>query len=225
MSGKPNGRGASPQLGELVQLGANFAVALVALLKGLGPWQLLLVYWLECLWIGLFNAARILFASAFSRPWDTDNVGVSRGAGLLLSLLLLGFFGAKYLAFLGGIGVVLLVIPTESGWADVHELIGDQAPMVALCSGILVLGHSADFILEFLLGGGFRRARPLALLFRPYLRCLGFLVSLAVAATVVWLLPQLANTTAFALVVIAVKAGMDLVGGALDSRRTRAAVA
>lgn len=203
----------------VVQLAANLGVLAIALVNGLGPWQLLIVYWWEGVWIGLFNALRILTASLIGRPWDTENTGVSRGAGLLLSLLLVGFFGAKYLGFLGAVGIALLLIPTESGWADLHELVGEGGRAIALSSGVLVLGHAASFVLEFLVGGEFRRVRPLALLFRPYLRCAGLVVSVIVAGLAAWRMPALANASAFALVVIAVKAGIDLLAAAVAWRR------
>ena len=58
--------------------------------------QLVVVYWFETLWIGLFAGLRLLTASLFGDPYENRWVDVSPGASFFMSLFAIAKSGGTF---------------------------------------------------------------------------------------------------------------------------------
>jgi hypothetical protein len=71
--------------------------------------QLVLVYWCECAWIGIFSAIKLVTASVIGDPYRTRVAEVSGGAGVFMSLVVIGFSSTAFFSLLGMILVGILM--------------------------------------------------------------------------------------------------------------------
>lgn len=53
--------------------------------------QLVLVYWCECVWVGIFSAIKLTVASVVGDPYENRWADVSPGAALFTSLFVIIF--------------------------------------------------------------------------------------------------------------------------------------
>ena len=172
--------------------------------------QLVLVYWCECLWIGIFSAIKLIAASIFGSPYRSNWATVSRGGAVLLSLIVIGMTST---AFFSTLGLLLMAILTANEWLPLG-VPGDRAinhvSLILGASFLLAAGHGLSFVANFLVLGEVRRARVGALVALPFKRCLALLAAIVVAFAAVAALPPLATTTGFAAALILAKLVMDL---------------
>jgi hypothetical protein len=173
-------------------------------------YQVVVMFMTECVWIGAFSALRLIVASLFSRPYDTKNVGVSPGISLLISGFLIWTLGARFFALIGAILVSLVFVGWKFGDLSGVGMFVEIAGAAILASFPLLIGHTAWFFWDFLIQGEYRTARPGELLERPFVGCRGLLAAIAVALGATVLLPGLATTSAFAILVILGKAALDV---------------
>ncbi len=189
---------------------ANIAFLITFLVYDFSLFQLLLVYWSECFALGIFNALKLFIATLFGRPYDTRNLGVSWGAAMLLSLLAIAFFVGKYLTFMIMLGGGIVLVAQEVTRVDFFDLVRQAGDALALSALILTTGHGLSFLVNFLILGEYRNARPGQLIFWPYRRALALLGAIAVGVVAVILRPELANTTGFMLILALCKLLADM---------------
>jgi hypothetical protein len=199
-----------PGIGALSLLAANAALLVFYFVYGLSLFQLVLVFWAECLWIGLFSALRLITASLLGEPYENRRVGMSRGAAVLTSVVIIGLAGGAFFSLLG---LMLLAILAAIEMLPQSTASDDGLELIRIGLGVSVLfliSHSISFFINFLALGEFRIARVGGLVALPFWRCLALLAALLISFVAVLFIPQLASTAGFGAGVIVVKLAFDL---------------
>jgi len=172
--------------------------------------QLVLVYWCECLWIGVFSAIKLIFASLFGSPYENRHIAVSKGSAVFMSVVVIWMTSAAFFSLLG---LLLMGILAANEWLPLgtpDDEIMNHIGVVIGVSLLFVAGHGLSLIGNFLLLGEFRRAKVGDLVLLPFRRCLALLAAIVIAFGAVAAVPALATTSGFAAVLIVVKLAMDL---------------
>ena len=191
-------------------LAANAGMLFLYFALDLTLFLVVVVYWFEALWVGLFSGLKLLTASVFGNPFENRWVDVSRGSGFLLSLFAIAKSGGAFL-FLIIITFAALVVAQEAlTGVDGSDFAGDQLPLLLKCSLLFAAGHGLSFIVNFLFLGEFRRARFTTLLWLPFKRALALFVTIGAALTALQQWPGILTYTTFAALLIAVKLAWDL---------------
>jgi len=197
-------------------LAANLGSLILYLALDLSLYQLLVVYWWETVWIGAFNALKLLVASIIGQPYDYLSwLHVTRGSSALISIVALLFFGGKYLVFVLLLALVVFMLPEAMGDGDALTALEQGGEAVALTTALFLCSHTVSFVLNFIVRQEYRSARAIGLIFWPYVRCSALLGAMAIAFLVLALFPQFASTTMCAMLIIIIKLTADL---ALHSR-------
>ena len=173
-------------------------------------YQLVLIYWLECFFIGVFSAVKLLLASVIGDPYRNTIAGVSRGVNVVLSVMAIMLLGSTFLMLVAGMGVAIFTIPTALADVDVPELFMQSAAAIILGGILLAIGHCLSFIVNFLVMGEYRDARAGQLIGWPFFRCFSLLGAIIVAFGVAALVPQLASARGFAAALIVLKLVTDV---------------
>lgn len=189
---------------------ANVGLLILYFAYELSPFQLVFVFWCECLWVGLYSALKLITASVIGSPYDNSWTSVSRGAAAFLSIIVIALTGGAFFSLLGMTLMMFFAavetLPQSSGADD-----GLEVFTVGLGVSVLFLAsHSISFVINFLVLGEFRRARVLDLAVLPFKRCLALLVAMIASFAAIALVPKLASTAGFAAVVIVLKLAWDL---------------
>ncbi len=197
-------------VGALGLIVANIAVVWLVFAFDVTPFQLVFVFWCECLWIGLFNALKLLAAGMFGNPFANRFADVSSGAAVFSALLIIAVASMPFFAMLGA---VLLAILFANDWLALSA--AADAPLAQIgvvigASGALAAGHALSFVVNFLLLGEFRAATVRMLVMQPFRRCGALLLAVAVSLTAAALTPALATTAVFGALVLVVKVVLDL---------------
>lgn len=207
-------------LGESPALGASGVAAATLLLANAGMlfiyiafdltlFQVILVYWWEALWIGLFSGLKLLTASLFGSPYDNKWIDVSRPSALFISLFAIVKSGGLFLLLLAVTGVALVVAHEKLTGIPGNEFVSDQLMLILKCSLLFFAGHAISFVTNFLLRGEFRHARIGTLMWLPFRRCIALFVSVVAALTAIQTYPGILSYTSFALLLIGIKLGWD----------------
>lgn len=189
---------------------ANAGLLVVYFLYDATLFQLVLVYWCECLWIGVFSGVKLLVASLFGLPYESRWVESSRGGAVIMSIIVIGFTGSAFFSLLG---LLLMMILAANEWLPLGVPDDRAINHVGLVFGVSLLflaGHGMSLVINFLLLGEFRRARVAALVALPFKRCLALLAAILFAVAVVATVPGFATTTGFAAALIVAKLVLDL---------------
>lgn len=197
-------------LGALSLVIANSAVLMVWFATDVTTFQLLLVYWCECVWIGIASGLKLLAASVFGAPFATKNVEVSAGAALFLSLLSIGLCGGVFFSLSGMILVALLFANDALALSQPGDEPLQNLRLIVIASCLLAAAHLVSFVVNFLVRGEFRAARAGDLLALPFRRSLALFVFIALGIGLMAALPEFASTGTFAVSVIALKLLWDL---------------
>ncbi len=192
-------------LGALSLAAANLGLLLVYVSFDLTLEQLVLVFWWESFWIGLFCALKLLVASLAGNPFENRWVQVSPAAALLVSIAAIGFITGEFLALFLLTGAALWFALTALSVVDPGELLRDELPLILGTSLLFLAGHGLSFVVNFLAAGEFRSARAATLLVLPFRRCLALLAAIGAAFAAAWLLPGIARTTGFIAVLVLLK--------------------
>jgi len=192
-----------------VMIAGNAGLAWLYFAQDLTLYQLVIIYWLECLWIGLFSALQLITACVIGNPWENRYVTVSVGGGLFLALLAILYLGGAFLAFAGGLGLAVFLIPAELAGTDPFDLLQEGIGAIVVGAVMLSIGHALAFLVNFLMLGDYRKATAGDLLSWPFRRCAVLLVAILVALGAGVLLPRLAEKTAFAIILILLKLAAD----------------
>lgn len=189
---------------------ANAGLLVFYFVYELSLFQLVLVFWCECLWVGLFSALKLVTASLFGEPYENRWIGMSRGAALFTSILVIGFSSGIFFSLLalGLVGIIGVTEILPQSTAVDHGL---ELVRVGLGLSILFLmSHTISFVVNFLAFGEFKAARVTELVVLPFMRCLSLLVAMLLGCAVAVFVPRLASTTGFGAVVILMKLVFDL---------------
>ncbi|MGB5344619.1 MAG: DUF6498-containing protein [Woeseia sp.] len=196
-------------IGALSLLLANAAVMLCYFIYDMTLFQLVMVYWCECLWIGVASALKLVIASVIGDPYENRWVSFSPGARVFLSCAVI-FFASSGFFFLLGMTLMLILIANDSlALSSPQDDALNHIGLVLGVSFILLVGHALSFVVNFLFHREYRAAKVGTLLALPYKRSLALLTVIAVSVGVVMFVPGLASTTAFAVVVILFKVLWD----------------
>lgn len=171
--------------------------------------ELVVVYWLELFWIGLFSGLKLLTASIFGSPYENRWVDVSRGAAFLISLFAIVKSAGLFFMLLIAAGAGLILTNEALTGVPGEDFLRTAAPLLFKCSLLFLVGHALSFVINFVLLGEFRRARAAPLLWLPFKRSIALLAIVAggLLAIVKW--PALFSTSVFAIVLILIKLCAD----------------
>lgn len=206
-------------LASLSLLAANAGMLLLYFVLDLSLFQLIVVYWWEALWIGLFSGLKLLTASLFGNPFENRWVHVSRGSSLFFSLLAMVKSGGIFVALLALTGVALVVAQQELTGVPGNEFVSAHAMLMLKCSLIFLAGHGLSFIVNFVALGEFRRARFATLMWLPFKRTLALFFAIAASLTAIQAWPGVVSESLYAGGLILVKLAWDYV---LHRRERRA---
>lgn len=188
---------------------ANVGLLAMYFVFDLELFQLIVIYWIECLWIGVFSALKLLVASIAGSPYENRHVGFSAGAAFIVSLLAIGFIAAEFLALFAIVGMALS-FAYEALEPDAGSFLFYNLGLMLGGSLLFLASHSLSFIINYLGAKEYRTARVLPLLLSPFTRCLALFGAIILALVVAKLVPGLSSTAGFALILIAVKLLWDL---------------
>ncbi|HNP34678.1 MAG TPA: DUF6498-containing protein [Woeseiaceae bacterium] len=188
---------------------ANSGFLILFLVYDLSLYQLVVVYWCECFWVGAFSVLKLGVASLLGDPFQNRYVNVSRGSGLFLSFLTVWFTSGLFFSLLAMLGL-LIFSPLFNATESVTDSPMENLSFLASITVLLAAAHGISFIANFLCAGEYKHARFGTLLALPFKRCLSMLGAAMLAAVVVYALPELASTMTFALVIIVMKFVADL---------------
>lgn len=196
-------------IGALSLLLANAVVVICYFLYDMTLFQLVMVYWCECLWIGIASALKLIIASMIGDPYENRWVSFSPGARVFLSCAVI-FFASSGFFFLLGMTLMLILIANDSlVLSSPQDDALNQIGLVLGVSLVLLVGHAMSFVVNFLVDREYRVAKVGTLLALPYKRSLALLTVIALSVVVVMFTQVLASTTAFAVVVIFFKVLWD----------------
>ena len=187
----------------------NFGMIFLFFLLELSLFQLVVVYWFETLWIGLFAGLRLLTASLFGDPYENRWVDVSPGVSFLMSLFAIGKSGGTFFLVFILTGVALVVAHEGLTGIPGNDFVSAQAMLLVKCSILFAVGHGLSFLVNFLIFGEFRDVRVTTLLWRPFKHSVALFVTIVAALTVIQTWPGYLNATGFAAILILVKLSWD----------------
>ena len=176
---------------------ANVGFLSFFLVYDLSLYQLVLIYWCECFWVGVFSFLKLLVASLIGDPFANRHVHVSRGSSLFFSVIAAWFTSG------------LFFFSPAFDSADAHGVQLEHLGFILGASLLLAAGHAISFIANFLVLGEFKQARFAQLLALPFKRCLAMLGAVIIAFAVMLALPDIATSTVFAAILIMLKVVAD----------------
>ncbi len=190
-------------------IAANVGILVVFLVYELSLFQLVFVFWCECLWIALFSALKLVTASVLGSPYENEWASVSKGAAVLMSIIVIAFTGGAFLSLLG-MTLMMFFAAVETLPQSLRADDGLEVATVGLGVSVLFLvSHSISFVINFVLLGEFRLARAFDLAVLPFKRCLALLVGMIASFAVIAFVPVLASTSGYAAVVVVLKLFWD----------------
>lgn len=196
-------------LAALSLLAANVGFLALFIVFDLTLFELVVVYWLELLWIGLFSGLKLLTASLFGSPYENRWVDVSVGAALLMSLFAIVKSAGLFFTLLFAAGMGLLLANEALTGVSPGEFVEAEASLLLKCSLLFLVGHLLSFLINFIVLGEFRRASAVALLWLPFKRSIALLAIVGGGLLIIVRWPALFDATSFALVLILIKLGAD----------------
>ncbi len=188
---------------------ANAGFLLLYFVLDLTLFQLVFVYWWEGLWIGVYSGLKLLTAALFGNPYENRLVDVSRGSGILLSLVAIVKSSSVFAIFLVLTGVALVVAQQTLTGMDGSDFVRDQAGLIFKCSLVFLVSHGLSFIANFLVLGEFRHAQASTLIWLPFKRVIALFVAVAASLTAIQAYPGILDSTTYAALLISVKLAWD----------------
>lgn len=197
---------------------ANAGVLSIFFIYDVSLFQLVLVYWCECLWIGVFSAIKLITASLVGDPYENRWADVSPGSAMFLSIIVIVFSSGAFFSLLGITLMSILfandALQLSSAADQMHRHIG----LVLGASLLLLASHGISLFANFLMLGEYKVARAGMLVALPFKRCAALFLMILISIVFVALLPAFANTFAFAGVIIFLKVFWDLGLHAIERR-------
>ncbi len=191
-------------------LAANAVVLIIAVANDLSLIEILMVYCCESVWIAVFGALRLIVASILGNPYRNRWVELSWSSSLFASIVIIVMASSTYIWIPGvAFGSVLYAEHVLSaGGSEIDDL--QHLWLVLGTSSVFLASHGLSFLTGFLALGEFRLARVGDLVLFPFKRSLALLVSIAAGLAVIVLLPVVASTLTFVLIVVVLKLMLDL---------------
>lgn len=197
-------------LGAIGLIVANTLVLYLYFFYDVTLFQLVLVYWCECVWIGLFSAIKLIVASIAGAPYESRWVHATRGGSVLMSFLLIGFAGSAFISLLGIILMMLLWVNGAFPLGDPGDESLNHFGLVFAASSFLMAAHGISLVANFILRGEYKNVGAGTLLVLPFKRCFALLFAIFVSIMVSALFPTIASTSLFAVMVIFLKVVWDI---------------
>lgn len=188
---------------------ANTGMLFLYFAFDLSLFEVVVVYWFEALWIGLYSGLKLLTAALFGDPFENRWVDVDPFSALLLSMYAIAKAGFAFLFLIVITGIALVVANEGLTGTPGNDFVAEQGQLLLQCSLLFVVGHGLSFIINFVVLGEFRHARFGTLLWLPFKRALALFVTIAGALTVMQTWPGIFTYTSFAVLLIAVKLAWD----------------
>ncbi len=173
----------------MLLVAANLLPLLGVVFFGWAVYDVLFLFWLENLVIGVFTIARLLT--------------LYRRRGEQRALVLIPFFCLHYGAFTVGHLVFLMVLFRPDDPAATGAVMGVGLPLIAL-----MISHGASFILNFLRAGEYTRTDGKAVMQAPYSRVVVLHITILAGGAVISALGE--PVYALALLVV-LKIAIDVV--------------
>lgn len=192
-------------LGALSLLAANAGVIYLFFYFGLTLSQLVIIYWWESLWIGIFCALKLITASMIGDPYGNRWIEVSGGSAVLISILAIGMVSAEFAILFIFLGLAIVSAMNTLTGVPIEDVMITEIGLLFSVSLLYFAGHGLSFIVNFLVLREFKTARAGTLLFLPFKRCAALLAAAGIAFVVASALPGLAGTSLFAIVLIILK--------------------
>jgi hypothetical protein len=218
--------------GLVALIAANLFVALQTLRHEWGYYETMLIYWVEVMILGGFNVLRLTIVGVFGDEplgsWAARWVDLgSRLNRLAFTVIGIGFFIIKFGGFALVIGLFVLLLPAlltpegENGAVSVHRALGAVGPGLLFAAAVLGLSHAVSFVRDFVIGREYQRLTIMSLAFLPYARMtlvgVVLLLGIAVASSV----PGLGRASGFAVAMVLLKLGADVVSHSLQNAYLR----
>ena len=194
-----------PAASVLALLLANGGVALCYFAFDLGLLQLAVIYWWECLWIGIFCVLKLLVAAILGDPYGDGDRELSRLGNVVSAIIGVWFVGAKFLVVFVVLGVVLVGAFQGPDDVDSGRILETVVGPALACSALLLFAHGFSFYSNFIARKEYETARSKALLSLPFRRCAALAAGVIIAAIGAHFVPGLAETAGFAVLVVLVK--------------------
>ena len=188
---------------------ANASMLFLYFALDLTLFEVVVVYWFEALWVGLYSGLKLLTASLFGDPFENRWVDVGPFTAILLSVYAMAKAGGAFLFLIVVTGIALVVANEGLTGMPGNEFVAEQGPLLLKCSLLFVVGHGLSFMINFVALGEFRRARFGTLLWLPFKRALALFVTIVGALTAIQTWPGILTYTTFAMLLIVVKLGWD----------------
>lgn len=195
----------------LTLLIANAGLLFIYIAFDLTLFQIILVYWWEAFWIGLFSGLKLLTASLFGDPYENKWVHVSWGSSFLISIFAIIKSGAAFITLLALTGAALVFAHESLTGIPGNDFVIDQIELILKISMLFFVGHGISFVTNFLFRGEFRHARISTLVWLPFRRCLALFVAVVAALIIIVAYPDVLSYTGFALILIGSKLAWDFV--------------
>ena len=193
----------------IVLLAANAGVLFLFLAYDLSVAQLIIIYWWESLWIGLFSVVKLIAASVAGDPYRNRLANVSRGAALLTSVAAIALTAGQFLSIFALLGFAIGAGLENFGDSKMSDLVIRDAALLVGLSLMLLVGHAFSFLVNFLALGEYKTARAGTLISLPFTRSLALLVTIIGACAVAALVPRAASSLTFAGAAVALKILLD----------------
>lgn len=197
-------------VGALSLVLANAGLLLVYFAYDVSLFQLVLVYWCECLWIGISSAIKLFAVSICGDPYENRWASVSPGAAVLASLVVVGLASGVFFSLLGIVLLMILWAGEQLPLSLPGEDYFDHVGVVLGASCLLLVGHGISLVGNFFILGEFRNARMIPLATLPFRRCLALFAAIIASFAIVILVPPLESTGGFAAVLIVLKLLWDI---------------
>lgn len=199
----------SVSIGAAGLLLANAGLLVLYFVLDLSLYELVIVYWWEMLWIGVFSAIKLLVASVAGDPFLNRYATISKGSSVILSVVTIGWSATAFLAIFGLVGFLIFQIPLPPGIESTAIDVEGGVILLLKTSMILLSAHGLSFVVNFLIFGEYKLARAATLVALPFRRCLALLVSILVAGALIHLSPEMASATTFAVTIMVFKLFWD----------------
>jgi len=196
-------------VGALALFVANATLLLLYLFYDLTLFQLVIVFWLECFWVGFFSALKIIAASLLGDPYDNRYIDVSPGAGLVISLLTVGFVSAEFLGLFAIVGIAIAFAAEAVTDTSMDNMVFDSIGLMFGSAALFFVGHGISFIANFIVMREYKTAKVGSLIALPFRRCLALLGAIIIAFAITLLVPDFSSTTGFAILLLALKVFWD----------------
>lgn len=194
-----------PAASVIALLAANGGIAVCYFAFDLGLLQLAVVYWWECLWIGIFCVLKLLVAALLGDPYGDGDGELSRLSNVVSAILGVWYVGAKFLVVFFVLGLVLVGVFQGLGGVDQGRILETVVGPALACSILPLAAHGFSFYSNFIARREYMTARSKALLSLPFRRCAALVAGVFLAALGAYFIPGLADTAGFAVLVVLVK--------------------